>query len=156
MVRPANGTEGYAWMAEAFAIVMARTEQDGDCLIYTGYKNRPEGYGRLRLRRKSMLTHRIVWSTLYGPIPPGMSVMHTCDNPPCVRPAHLRLGTHAANMQDMVAKGRWVNRHVSQTHCLNGHPFDEANTQITLRGHRQCRACRREYERKARAAGRRA
>jgi HNH endonuclease len=47
-----------------------------------------------------------VWEQVNGPIPEGMVVMHLCDNPPCYRYDHLRLGTNADNMADMVAKGR--------------------------------------------------
>jgi DNA invertase Pin-like site-specific DNA recombinase len=54
-----------------------------------------------------MLIHRWVWEQINGPIPKGMVIMHTCDNPPCFLYDHLRLGTQAENMADMRAKGRW-------------------------------------------------
>ena len=56
------------------------------------------GYGRIASRASYLL--------FVGSIPEGMKVLHTCDNPPCVRPSHLFLGTSKDNTQDMYAKGR--------------------------------------------------
>ncbi len=56
---------------------------------------------------KAVGAHRYSWILHNGrEIPPGMQVMHSCDNPPCVNPAHLRVGTCADNMQDKATKGR--------------------------------------------------
>jgi hypothetical protein len=64
------------------------------------------GYGRIHVRGKRIGTHRYAWECQRGAIPAGMLVLHRCDNPRCVNPDHLFLGTHADNMQDMVRKGR--------------------------------------------------
>lgn len=69
----------------------------------------PDEYGRIGeggRRGRDLYAHRVAWEMAHGPIPDGMEVMHTCDNPPCCNVRHLKLGTHAQNMADMAAKGR--------------------------------------------------
>ncbi|KKM18075.1 hypothetical protein LCGC14_1669330 [marine sediment metagenome] len=64
------------------------------------------GYGTFQLDGKTQYAHRVMWSCSFGDIPDGLQVLHRCDNPSCVNPAHLFLGTHADNMKDMRDKGR--------------------------------------------------
>jgi HNH endonuclease len=67
-----------------------------------------KGYGRQWSKQRGAGTQasRISWEIHIGPIPPGLYVCHTCDNPPCTNPDHLFLATHAENMRDMIRKGR--------------------------------------------------
>lgn len=101
------------------------------------------GYGQIYLgagRRRSV-THRVSYELAKGPIPDGLVVMHSCDNPRCVNPDHLSVGTHADNAADRDAKGR--NWQSSKTHCKNGHPLREGG--FYARGNwRVCKACHRE------------
>jgi hypothetical protein len=76
-----------------------------DCWEWQGAKLKA-GYGQTRVGTKNMLVHRVVYEHTVGPIPDGMVVMHTCDNPSCCNPNHLRLGTQQDNVDDRIAKGR--------------------------------------------------
>jgi hypothetical protein len=67
-------------------------------------------YPQLKVSSKKVAVHRAVFAALHGAIPKENVVMHTCDNPRCHRPEHLKLGTTKENMQDMVAKGRHRTR----------------------------------------------
>lgn len=106
------------------------------CLEWAGCRDR-DGYGR----RGNKQAHRVAYEAAFGPIPPGMFVCHSCDNPPCVNPAHLWLGDNRANQHDAARKGR--QRRQSETHCVNGHEYTPENTywRPSKVASRDCRAC---------------
>jgi hypothetical protein len=74
------------------------------CWEWTGA--RTHGYGRIGYEGRVILTHRLAYDLAYGSVPSDVDVLHHCDNPACVRPDHLFLGTAKDNAQDMMAKGR--------------------------------------------------
>ena len=79
--------------------------RDNGCLEWTGPTDR-DGYGLRGSRFGERRAHRYAYVTAHGDIPPGMVVMHSCDNPRCCNSAHLSLGDQSANMADKVAKER--------------------------------------------------
>ncbi len=76
-----------------------------ECWLWTAWKDK-DGYGRMWLDGKKPQATRVIWASVNGPIPAGLFVLHKCDNPPCVNPAHLFLGTVQDNAEDMMSKGR--------------------------------------------------
>ena len=116
-----------------------------ECWPWTGTLGGSNGYGAFWLDGHQVPAHRYSLALSGIEIPPGMIVMHSCDNPPCVNPAHLSVGTNADNTADMFAKGRQGTR--PQTHCNRGHEFTPENTKIEASGSQRCRTCQREYQR---------
>jgi DNA-binding CsgD family transcriptional regulator len=89
----------------------AKVEKQGPagCWLWTGWRMKG-GYGDFRARidgvDRHVSAHRWAWFEVNGEIPAGMVICHHCDNPACVNPDHLFLGTQQDNVRDMVAKGR--------------------------------------------------
>jgi hypothetical protein len=82
-------------------------KSDEGCWAWAG-SVQPRGYpyGRLSVYKRTALAHRVSWILHFGSIPAGLCVLHRCDNPRCVRPDHLFLGTQKDNTADAIAKGR--------------------------------------------------
>lgn len=137
MARPLISLEEFFWQ---------RVKKTETCWIWTG-KRQKFGYGQIQLGAKGrrVSAHRASWEIHYGLIPEGLWVLHKCDNPSCVRPDHLWIGTHEQNMIDARRKGRMkvpsVDKWLSRTHCSEGHLFDEQNTYRRVGNQRRCRIC---------------
>jgi hypothetical protein len=129
----------------------------GDCWVWTGYRQ-PNGYGLVRgYTFTERYAHRLSWTMANGPIPAGMWVLHHCDNPPCINPDHLYLGTGIDNARDRERRGRgnhpsgevWYSRlragrREPRTQCLRGHAVTPENTVAYSDGFQRCRSCRDE------------
>ena len=128
---------GYASLLTIEDRLWSRVVRDpAGCWEWQGGRNN-KGYGQIQLGAQMKLTHRLAYEFCVGPIPKGLHVCHSCDNPACVRPSHLWTGTQSHNMQDMADKKRgWAGR----TLCKYGHPLDGVSGP---RKHRYCRTCTR-------------
>ena len=110
----------------AFLAAHSMRNDSTGCLEWTGYRLR--GYGMPTYRGKTRLAHRLSYQAHFGPIPKGLHVCHTCDNPPCFAIEHLFLGTQQQNIDDMRRKGRarWA------TPVLNAPLVAEMKRRFTL------------------------
>ena len=119
------------------------------CWLWTGAIS-TSGYGSLSVNGKTMRAHRAAWLATHGPIPPGLHVLHHCDQPACVNApgGHLFLGTDADNTRDALRKGRRSGggeANAAKTHCPRGHAYAGANLYSAPgrngKKNRLCRQC---------------
>lgn len=89
---------------------MMNVEKTDTCWIWTKYID-PAGYGRIRINGKAERSHRLAYRLFVDPSATGpVHILHSCDNPRCVNPDHLRLGTPADNAFDRETRGRGKTR----------------------------------------------
>lgn len=122
----------------------ALVDKSGDCWEWTGNKNML-GYGMIWYDGKNIRAHRVSYLIFNGDLSDNLFVCHKCDNPSCVNPSHLFLGTSKDNMRDMIKKGRAKMgvKSVAKTHCPKGHPYEGENLRIVKRSNgSRCRVCR--------------
>jgi hypothetical protein len=82
-------------------------EIDGNnCYNCTSHSMDKGGYPKIKIMSKVVLMNRFIYAECFGDIPEGMLIRHKCDNPSCINPEHLEIGTHADNMSDMVERHR--------------------------------------------------
>lgn len=107
---------------------------ENECWPWQAYVN-PGGYGRIQIQRQSRVAHRISWIVFNGTFDSSLYVCHTCDNPSCVNPNHLFLGTQHDNMQDCFNKKR--HPFSKKETCPRGHKYDK----VFSNGARGCSDC---------------
>lgn len=103
--RPRDADDKPLTSEQLFWTKVDRSAGPEACWLWRGLAIR-RGYGTHR----GQIASRVSWTIAHGPIPIGLQVCHHCDNPPCVNPAHLFLGTHLDNSRDSFRKGRQVSR----------------------------------------------
>ena len=138
---------------ERFLAMMPRGEP-GECWLWAGGGNQ---YGYGIIRRPDTLVHRMAYALFVGEIPEGMTVDHACHVPEecpggdddlhrrCCNPTHLIIAGRGPN----ALRGHSPSGENSRkTYCEHGHEFTQENTYVAPNGHRQCRTCRRERDRR--------
>jgi hypothetical protein len=116
-----------------------RVRKTATCWEWTGHIS-ADGYGRYRLGGRFLQAHRIAYELIVAPIPSGLTLDHLCRNRRCVNPDHMDPVTHRVNILRGISPSAFNS---TRTHCIHGHPFDQANTAISKRGYRICRECGR-------------
>lgn len=116
--------------------------EQGDCLVWTGWRRGTNGYGGIKHKGRDWYVHRLVYELRVGPIPSGLHIDHLCRNKLCCNPDHLEAVTQGEN-------NRRMHDAVRKPHCPKGHLFTPENTRInSVSGARMCRQCGLEAQRR--------
>jgi hypothetical protein len=134
----------------------SKVENDGDCLVWTAYRDQ-RGYGVFGVGgRKTKKAHRVSWEWANGPIPEGIEIHHTCKNRACVNVGHLQAVTRLEHGHLDGFAYNAVKAMRAKTHCTRGHELTDENT-YRHKGTRYCRKCKaqrqKEYADRLRARG---
>lgn len=126
----------------------AITTNDQGCWLWT--KSRTEdGYGQISVKRMMIRCHQVAYHLYVGPVPAGLQLDHLCRNRACCNPWHLEPVTPGINSRRGL-RSRWKS---TITRCPQDHPYDEINTYVhPVTGHRTCRRCRADRQRRYDAA----
>lgn len=117
---------------------------DSSCWIWNGSR-RPNGYGKLVIKtgKKEVGAHRLSYYLFHGNFNEQMFICHKCDNPPCVNPMHLFVGSPKDNVSDMIRKKRQrpgIKWQLLKTQCPKGHAYSGDNLRV-YNNKRYCKAC---------------
>lgn len=155
---PVVGWEGFYEVSDHGRI---KTLQRITRLHHGGLRIEPEGIRRLAnhnqfgyklvllsagKRRTTKLVHSLVLEAFVGPRPPGMVCCHNNGDPADNRLENLRWDTQSSNLFDAVKHG--THTLSNKTHCVHGHEYTAANTIWTKKGWRQCRECKRAFDKR--------
>lgn len=115
------------------------TEDENGCWIWNGPKDK-DGYGKTTVRQKHIRAHRAFYEALRGSVPEGLVLDHICRVVACTNPDHLEPVT----VKENTLRGKAPSAiNAKKTECLRGHPFNDGNTFINVRGARVCKPCRK-------------
>lgn len=141
-------TEGTTHLEVDMERFWSKVRKGSVCWEWQAHRNE-DGYGTFWFKHRHERAHRVAWLLTNGEIPSGMFVCHHCDNPGCVNPSHLFVGTNRDNMLDAGRKVHLGVKEKRKTHCPSGHPYVPGNLIKRSDGCRVCRTCNRLQKRRA-------